>query len=111
MRVRLVVRFGVAQILVAFLVGSGILTCLCERTGLSFSESDEGKVREQKSFSKRGPIQEQGKTIWDYEIVITEREIKLASGAFYKVWAFGGEVPGPTLIAREGDWVRIHLIN
>lgn len=62
-------------------------------------------------FSQKGPFQEQGKTVWEYKLVITEEEHKLANGMLYKVWAFGGRVPAPTLVAREGDWVRIHLIN
>jgi manganese oxidase len=62
-------------------------------------------------FSQRGPFQEQGKTVWEYKLVVTEQEHKLAGGMLYKVWAYGGRIPGPTLTAREGDWVRIHLIN
>jgi FtsP/CotA-like multicopper oxidase with cupredoxin domain len=57
------------------------------------------------------PIQEGGRTIWEYELVVSEQELELADGTRYKVWAFGGTIPGPTLIAREGDWVRITLIN
>lgn len=104
-------RFVFAQALAALLASSGMLICLSDRAAHSSSESYSTEVKEEKLFSKRGPIQEQGKTVWNYEIVITEREIKLASGILYKVWAFGGEVPGPTLIAREGDLVRIRLIN
>ncbi len=65
----------------------------------------------EKLFSKRGPFQEQGKTVWEYELVVTESEHRLADGTLYKVWALGGSVPGPTLLAREGDRVRIRLIN
>src|SRR5436309_895087 len=57
------------------------------------------------------PKQEQGRTVWSYELVVREGELRLADGTGYKVWGFGGLVPGPTLLAREGDWVRIRLIN
>ena len=62
-------------------------------------------------FKKRGPYQEQGRTIWEYVLTVAEQEHKLADGTPYKVWAFGGSIPAPTLIAREGDWVRLRLVN
>lgn len=68
-------------------------------------------ARNDELFSQKGPFQEQGKTVWEYKLVVTEREHKLAGGTLYKVWAYGGRIPAPTLMAREGDWVRIQLIN
>jgi FtsP/CotA-like multicopper oxidase with cupredoxin domain len=62
-------------------------------------------------FEASGPIQEGDHTVWQYKIVVTESELRLANGVLYKVFAYGGRVPGPTLVAREGDWVRIKLIN
>lgn len=62
-------------------------------------------------FEARGPAHEEGRTVWQYKLVVTETELRLANGAKYKVFAYGGQVPGPTLVAREGDWVRIQLIN
>jgi FtsP/CotA-like multicopper oxidase with cupredoxin domain len=73
--------------------------------------TERSNSKDDKFFSKRGPFQERGRTIWEYEMVLTERELRLADGTLYKVWAFGNRVPGPTLVAREDDWVRIHLIN
>ncbi|MFY9826680.1 MAG: multicopper oxidase domain-containing protein [Thermoanaerobaculia bacterium] len=57
------------------------------------------------------PGQEQGRTVWSYELVVRDGELRLADGTGYKVWGYSGQVPGPTLLAREGDWVRIRLIN
>ena len=57
------------------------------------------------------PKIEGDRTVWEYELVVSEEELPLADGTPYKVWAFNGTVPGPTLLAREGDWVRITLIN
>lgn len=57
------------------------------------------------------PRRDRGGHVWEYTLVISERLHRLADGTSYKVWAFGGTVPGPTLVAREGDRVRITLVN
>ncbi len=62
-------------------------------------------------FEASGPTREGDRTVWQFKIVVTESELPLASGIHYKVFAYGGVVPGPTLVAREGDWVRIRLVN
>lgn len=59
----------------------------------------------------RRPRPEGGRQVWEYEIVVSETELLLVDGTAYKVWAFGGTVPGPAVLAREGDLVRIRLIN
>ncbi|MGH9346873.1 MAG: multicopper oxidase family protein [Vicinamibacterales bacterium] len=56
-------------------------------------------------------VQTDGRRIWEYTLVVTEGHATLANGARYKVWAFNGRVPGPTLVAKEGEWVRITLVN
>lgn len=40
-----------------------------------------------------------------------EVEGKLADGAGYKFWTFGGTVPGPMIRVREGDTVELSLTN
>lgn len=62
-------------------------------------------------FEASGPLREGNRTIWRYKLVVTESELRLANGTHYKVFAYGGQIPGPTLVAREGDWVQIKLIN
>src|SRR5204862_318301 len=62
-------------------------------------------------FTQQGPLLQHGRTVWEYRLVISETEHRLADGSRYKVWAYGGRVPGPTLVAREGDWIRITLVN
>jgi len=52
-----------------------------------------------------------GRTIRDYTIVASEREIEIAPGVFFPAWVFNGTVPGPTLRCQEGDLVRVRLIN
>jgi FtsP/CotA-like multicopper oxidase with cupredoxin domain len=57
-----------------------------------------------------------GRTLREYTIVASEREIEIAPGVFFPAWVFGpegrgGTVPGPTLRCREGDLVRVKLVN
>ena len=52
-----------------------------------------------------------GRTVREYTIVASERDIEIAPGVFFPAWVFNGTVPGPTLRAREGDLLRIKLIN
>jgi FtsP/CotA-like multicopper oxidase with cupredoxin domain len=52
-----------------------------------------------------------GRTVRDYTIVASERDIEIAPGIFFPAWVFNGSVPGPTLRAREGDLLRVKLIN
>jgi manganese oxidase len=57
------------------------------------------------------PREESGRVIWTYELTLRDGEIRLQDGTPYKIWGFNGQSPGPTLLAREGDWVRIRLVN
>lgn len=70
-----------------------------------------GAVKESYFGQQVSPVVEGKRTVWQYELVISETEHKLQNGAMYKVWAYNGQVPAPTIVAREGDWVRIRLIN
>ncbi len=55
--------------------------------------------------------QEGGRTVREYEMVAQDMEIEVAPGVFYPAWTFNGQVPGPTLRAREGDRLRIVFKN
>ena len=55
--------------------------------------------------------QEGGRTVREYEMVAEDAEIEVAPGVFYPAWTFNGQVPGPTLRAREGDLVRVRFKN
>lgn len=66
---------------------------------------------ETRFFRAQGPHREGAKIVWEYELIVTEKYHPLADGTPYKVWAFGGQVSGPLLVAREGDWIRIRLVN
>ena len=49
--------------------------------------------------------------IKEFRIPITHETIEIADGVTYEGWTFGGTVPGPTIRVREGDLVRIKLVN
>jgi nitrite reductase (NO-forming) len=47
----------------------------------------------------------------EFRLPITHETIEIADGVTYDGWTFGGTVPGPTIRVREGDLVRIVLVN
>ncbi|MBS9782147.1 MAG: nitrite reductase, copper-containing, partial [Gammaproteobacteria bacterium] len=49
--------------------------------------------------------------IVEVEMVIEEKEIEIAPGAFYWAMTFNGSVPGPLIVAHEGDQVELTLKN
>lgn len=52
-----------------------------------------------------------GRKLREYTIVASDTVIEVAPGVLFNAWAFNGQVPGPTLRAREGDRLRIHFVN
>jgi manganese oxidase len=54
---------------------------------------------------------EGGRKVREYELVAEEVEIEVAPGVVYPAWAYNGQVPGPTLRAREGDRLRVMFEN
>jgi nitrite reductase (NO-forming) len=47
----------------------------------------------------------------EFRIPMTHETIEIADGKTYEGWTFGGTVPGPVLRVRQGDTVRITLVN
>jgi FtsP/CotA-like multicopper oxidase with cupredoxin domain len=74
-------------------------------------ETPGAEDRQDEYFSRRGPYQDGKRTIWEYRLVVTDTTHLLADGTHYKVFALGNQIPAPTLLAREGDWLRITLVN
>ncbi|HEY5920232.1 MAG TPA: multicopper oxidase family protein [Kofleriaceae bacterium] len=46
-----------------------------------------------------------------FEIVAAETELPLLGSERLRVWAYNGQVPGPTLRVRLGDTLRVHFTN
>jgi len=52
-----------------------------------------------------------GSLLREYQVVAVDREIESAPGVYFPAWTFNGQVPGPTIRAREGDRVRVTFLN
>jgi len=52
-----------------------------------------------------------GGALRTFELTAAEAEVPLIDGAPLKVWAYNGQVPGPTLRVRLGDTVRVRFTN
>jgi len=49
--------------------------------------------------------------IKEFRIPMTHETIEIADGKTYEGWTFGGTIPGPALRVRQGDTVRVTLVN
>ena len=49
--------------------------------------------------------------IKEFRVPMTHDTIEIDKGVKYVGWTFGGTVPGPVIRVREGDLVRINLVN
>lgn len=49
--------------------------------------------------------------IKEFRIPMTHETIEIAKGVKYNGWTFGHTVPGPVIRVRQGDLVRINLVN
>lgn len=55
------------------------------------------------------PMSEAG--IKEFRIPIKNATVQIANGVRYQGWTFGGTVPGPVIHVRQGDRVRINVVN
>ena len=51
------------------------------------------------------------RTVREYELTAEDVEIEVVPGVMYAAWAYNGQVPGPTLRAREGKRLRVVFKN
>ena len=49
--------------------------------------------------------------IKEFRIPIKDATIEIAKGVKYQGWTFGGTVPGPVLRVKQGDRVRVNVVN
>ena len=52
-----------------------------------------------------------GGLLREWTLVAGDKEIEVAPGVHYPAWTYNGRVPGPTLRCREGDLLRVRLVN
>lgn len=55
------------------------------------------------------PVSDAG--IKEFRIPIRNATIQIANGVSFQGWTFGGTVPGPVIHVRQGDHVRINVVN
>ena len=46
-----------------------------------------------------------------FRIPIRDAKVEIAAGVTYAGWTFGGTVPGPAIRVRQGDRVRVTVVN
>ena len=80
--------------------------------GTDVEYTDFGRVHTPTQPAYRAEVQPPSDApIKEFRIPITHEAIEIADGVTYDGWTFGGTVPGPVIRVREGDLVRIHLVN
>jgi FtsP/CotA-like multicopper oxidase with cupredoxin domain len=52
-----------------------------------------------------------GKTLREWDVVATEKDIEVAPGIWFPAWTYNNQVPGPTFRCRQGDMLRFHFTN
>ncbi|MCP2279366.1 multicopper oxidase domain-containing protein [Nocardia amikacinitolerans] len=52
-----------------------------------------------------------GRTVREWEIASTDKELEVAPGVKFPAWVFNGRIPGPTLRCTEGDLLRVTFTN
>ncbi len=52
-----------------------------------------------------------GRVLRTFEIHAVNKEIEIAPGIFFPAWTYNGQVPGPTLRAKEGEQIRVIFKN
>ena len=56
-------------------------------------------------------VDAEGRRVRSFDITAVDIEIEIAPGIFFPAWAYNGRVPGPTLRAMEGEWLKVNFTN
>ncbi len=100
---------GVAALALA---GAGVLMLAGARSAPVVERVDFGEVRTPVEPSYRAEVEPASEaTVREFRIPVTHEEIEIAPGVAYDGWTFGGTVPGPVIRVREGDRVKVTLVN
>ncbi len=102
-------RLGLFAAVTVGVVGCG--TAAASRQGETEStDFGETRTKTTPAFFAEVPPPSRA-SIKEFRIPITHETIEIADGVTYEGWTFGGTVPGPAIRVREGDRVRIQLVN
>lgn len=93
-------------------IGVGVVTLAAARGGSEVDRMDFNVSRVATSPAYDAALKPASSArIKEYVIPITHDTIEISKGVKYEGWTFGGTVPGPTIRVREGDLVRIKVVN
>jgi nitrite reductase (NO-forming) len=93
-------------------MGAGALALTAARGGQTVERVDFGTVRTATVPAFDASVKPASDAdIKEFVIPITHDTIEIAKGVKYEGWTFGGTVPGPVIRVREGDLVRIKVVN
>ncbi len=98
--------------LAAAALGAATLALIAARREPTVERVDFGRTITATSpaFDARlAPVSNAG--IKEFRIPIRNATVQIADGVKYEAWTFGGTVPGPVIHVRQGDLVRINVVN
>lgn len=98
-------------IIIFILIASGMIyVSYTFFDGVSFQKDIKAKLL--KEFKGSYPLKAEstGKTV-EYNLVASSTQISFMDGVNTNVWAYNGQVPGPTLRVNLGDTLRVNFTN
>ena len=96
----------------ALIVGTGALLVTGARSAPEVSRVDFGVTRTALTPAFDARVAPAGDApVKEFRIPMTHDTVEIAGGVKYVGWTFGGTVPGPVIRVRQGDLVRINLVN
>jgi len=99
-------------IAVVALAGAAVMLNAAAREAPAVERIDFGAVRTPVEPAWRAELTPASKApVKEFRIPVTHERIEIADGVDYDGWTFGGTVPGPVLRVREGDHVKVTLVN
>src|SRR6185295_9335807 len=99
-------KFSMPRFCVLVLLSVAASTAACRRPALS----PQACMLEEFAGAYQADVHPTGR-VKDFDLVAAEQDLPLIDGTKLRVWAYNGQVPGPTLRVRLGDTVRAHFTN
>jgi nitrite reductase (NO-forming) len=100
---------GIAMVALA---GTAAVALSAARVAPAVERIDFGEVVASVEPSYRAEVDPASKArVREFRIPVTHEVIEIAAGVEYEGWTFGGTVPGPVIRVREGDLVKVTLVN
>jgi FtsP/CotA-like multicopper oxidase with cupredoxin domain len=105
---------GTAAILLLTGVALGACQCSSSDVGAQRDSVDVAALRKSLAEEARPFLQRQPtllNTVREVELMAAPTTLRLLDGRELKVWAYNGQVPGPTIRVRVGEHLRVRLRN